>query len=302
VKKYNSYRKKIATAEAKENSGKQAGQYFDEPGLHYAHQIYMNRDLMPETGFVIESRLLAGYSSKEIAKRFGTIPEVIDWYERLFFNVRDRMECTDWLLTRVLTPALCAVPVAYAESPMNPSNQFSIPYYDATLKYFSFFGGKVMCEFMLHGDRIGVQPSGYDNLLSYMEEDFKHKYYRRALAAVQTFEINKYNVTEIFSTFTAIMSLRAASDDLEKAQSGFHKNVSQMLLDMPWAVGDTGADNFAETSVAAYDESSAELRASELLELTGGATDEALKHLQSLKFPPSMEEKEAAAAADKDAA
>ena len=49
---------------------------------------------MSSGGIFLEARLLTSESFAEIAARFATEAPVIDCFEKLFFNVRDRLDCT----------------------------------------------------------------------------------------------------------------------------------------------------------------------------------------------------------------
>ena len=44
------------------------------------------------------ARLLTSETFEEIAQYFGTSAGTIDYFEKLFFNVRDRMQCRGWIL------------------------------------------------------------------------------------------------------------------------------------------------------------------------------------------------------------
>jgi hypothetical protein len=47
----------------------------------------------------IQALILAGQDDKMIAERCGAAPEIVDWYERTFFNVRDRLAAArDWVV------------------------------------------------------------------------------------------------------------------------------------------------------------------------------------------------------------
>src|SRR5438309_1128734 len=47
--------------------------------------------------WAIEARLLAGEPAESIAKKTAATAEVVEWYERLFFNVSDRLEAPDYI-------------------------------------------------------------------------------------------------------------------------------------------------------------------------------------------------------------
>jgi hypothetical protein len=82
------------------------------PDLHYAHLL--RQDRQTDLPAILEARILAGQDDQAIARTVGTIPEVIDSYELLFFHVRDRLDVEDWVLQIVLAGEMRgnAVPTA----------------------------------------------------------------------------------------------------------------------------------------------------------------------------------------------
>ena len=53
---------------------------------------------------ILEAWLLTNASFSEIAKRFATDPLTIEYFEQLFFNIRDRMQHKDWIAKIILGP------------------------------------------------------------------------------------------------------------------------------------------------------------------------------------------------------
>ncbi len=49
----------------------------------------------------LEAWLLTQAPDEEIASRVGIAPEVVHWYEKVHFNVRDRFQASDWLVKTV---------------------------------------------------------------------------------------------------------------------------------------------------------------------------------------------------------
>jgi hypothetical protein len=45
----------------------------------------------------VEARLLTGQSYDEIGSKLPATPKAVEYYEQLFFNVRDRLACKDWI-------------------------------------------------------------------------------------------------------------------------------------------------------------------------------------------------------------
>jgi len=52
----------------------------------------------------LEARLLAGQSDEEIASRFGIEPGTVGKYERLFFEVRQRLTAPGWIIHEAIGP------------------------------------------------------------------------------------------------------------------------------------------------------------------------------------------------------
>jgi hypothetical protein len=69
--------------------------YEKMPSVGQAHFLYVSRDRLSRD--ILEAWLLTGLSSDEIADEFAMDPSAIDYFEKLFFNVRDRLDCSDWI-------------------------------------------------------------------------------------------------------------------------------------------------------------------------------------------------------------
>jgi len=59
------------------------------PALFYAHSLHFHPDR--EWRSIAQGFLLTGDPLPNCADAVATLPETLDWYEKLFFNVRDRL-------------------------------------------------------------------------------------------------------------------------------------------------------------------------------------------------------------------
>ena len=77
------------------------------PIIYWAYDIWYTRD---DSGnpvrSEVEARLLADDQIENIARRVATEVEIIEAYERLFFNVRERLADRGYLMHCVLGPAV----------------------------------------------------------------------------------------------------------------------------------------------------------------------------------------------------
>ncbi len=73
----------------------------EDPALVQAHRLRWSLDA--EDRAIVEARILTGESDAEISKKLGILPETVDWYENLFFCVRDRLGCSSWIRKTIET-------------------------------------------------------------------------------------------------------------------------------------------------------------------------------------------------------
>jgi hypothetical protein len=112
--------------------------------VHGAYRIHHGE---PRRRGEIEARLLAGQSDEEIAGRVGVEPQVVEAYESLFFNVRDRLESSDWIAFSVFGERLYG--------------GFDAGDIDLAWKILAYHGGPVVLDALIeHDQRKGRPGSG----------------------------------------------------------------------------------------------------------------------------------------------
>lgn len=244
---------------------------YDNPGLYFAYLLHDRMFVEPELRLMIEARLLAGIPKATIAFECKTIPETIEWYERVFFNVADFLPHHDWIMKHVLLPASDR----FIEEDdtdndddifkSRPSQEVVRPHLDMTLKFFSYFGGPLVCDLMISGFQRDKQVLSREDLGSYFHDQFMAQVARRSAQASGQFEINKYNVMELFATHTRIIELQRSAEDADDRHSEFEKHVKAMLTELPWTAGAESKRLFDETAIGKFDLGPAELNEEELM-------------------------------------
>lgn len=73
------------------------------PHVFHAHELRFHSDRQLRD--VLEAWLLTVEPFSEIANRFATDPLTIEFYEALFFNVRDRLSNKDWIAKVIRAPS-----------------------------------------------------------------------------------------------------------------------------------------------------------------------------------------------------
>jgi len=216
---------------------------YKKPALYYAHALFERASSEPQMAIMIESRLLAGASVESIADDAKTMPEAIEWYEKLFFNVSPFLSHHDWIMRNVLVPAFERfTPDAKAgDGDSTQKKKASSPivasYLDLTLKLFAYFGGPIICDVMISGFNRNRKVQRYEDVSDYLDEQFKSQIARRSAQAAGVFEVNQFNVMELFATHQRIIEVKQSLKGKEEQRNDFEKHVNAMLLGLPWLVG-----------------------------------------------------------------
>lgn len=270
--------------------------FWEEPGLFYAYKLneqFHGNDQTP--AMITQARLLAGQDYELIAKGLCTIPETIDWYEKLFFNIGDRLDRRDWITAHVLLPAIMRNRARTREGAdivtgglmgmLRQDISIAQPFLDASLKFFAYFGGPYMVDIMITGFQAGKKLESVEHLAAWFDSHVSMTIRRRCAQAAMQFEVNKYNVMDLFAVHNAIMALEKSTDNIESQQSTTERHIQGMLEAIPWALGADGEAVVAGTKLGEFDQLGAELRDDEVLKLSAG-DDVELEDLTPLRIPP----------------
>jgi hypothetical protein len=259
----------------------------ENPGLCYAYQLHERAADEPEPAFLVQARLLARQDPAEIAHYLGTIPQTIHWYEKLFFNVTDRLDRRDWITKHVLIPALTNAQ-ALRSTPNGTFRQdnWARPFLDGTLKLFAYFGGPLVLDVLIAGFEYGKPLQSLDDLPDWFDRQWTLTIRRRSHQAALQFEVNRFNVMELFSAHQQIMALAQREDNPQQQRSRIEQHIQNLLDDLPFAVGSAGVRIVEGTPLAQYDNDAAELRDRDLFTTQHGQPLSA-NRLTALPPPPS---------------
>lgn len=269
---------------------------YDNPGLYFAYVMFDRMFTEPELRLMIEARLLSGLTYADIAEECKTIPETIQWYERLFFNVIEFLPNHDWIMKHVLLPSSDRFvqddtadddeEVAFAPK---PSNEVVRPHLDMTLKFFAYYGGPMVCDQMISGFRRDKRVTSHEDLPEYFHEQFMSQVTRRSAQSSGQFEINKYNVMELFATHTRIIEIQRSAESAEDRHNEFEKHVNAMLTELPWTVGLESKKLYEGSEIGKFDAGASELNEEELMLFGSGRKPESLDDVAGLTISSRKE-------------
>lgn len=268
----------------------------EEPGLFYAHDIYEKSHDDPEPRAFLEARLVARQDKSTIADAIGTSEDAVVWFEALYFNVLDRLNNRDWITKHVLMPAIRSGNVfgnmSNSVASIFRDSTVAQPFMDGTLKLFAYFGGTHMVDMLIAGVQSGKPLASPDDLATWVDSHWSATIRKRSLQASATFEVNKYNVMELFAVHTKIMEIEKSDESQEAQRTTIERHIKAMIDDLPWAVGDQGAQALNGTALGEFDTMAAELRDDEILQVSAGEVPAGLvDELFPMKLPEPRKRK-----------
>lgn len=244
------------------------------PDLYLAYELFTANNGERLRG-ALEARILAGQPDEEIAKRLGTMPEAVHAYEQLFFHVRDRLTHSDYIVTKVLAASI--------------QGGLETPSLDLSAKFFGYFAGPVVLDFVLSGyDRNISPPTDSATCDEYMDSFFRSNVSRRSAEATAFFEVNRFNVMELFQIHTNLLALTAKAKDGQDNLGMVEESIDLLLKAIPWSTGKDRRMSLQASPLARYSNSAGELRSAELLSAAAGEHHQ-LPDLSNIVMPEARE-------------
>jgi len=261
------------------------------PGLYYAYDYYQRLNDEPEAAMYIEARLLARQTPEEIGKVMGILPDAVTWYADLFFDIKDRVDSRDWVTKQIIVPAMMRVPKAGDDALPFKDSSVAKPFLDGSLKLFAYFGGRYAVDVFLAGIQVGRPLASPDDFNAWSDGQWSTVIRRRSLQASLQFEVNKYNVMELFAVHTQIMALERSEDSSDQQRTTTERHIKAMIDEIPWAVGTDGEKLYTGSAVGQFDAMATELRDDELLRIASGQTVPGLADNFPKALPPPRKDK-----------
>jgi hypothetical protein len=157
------------------------------PHVYGAHKLHYSSQR--ESQQILEARLLTHESIDEIALRFGVAPQAIDYYEKLFFDVRDWLDCTGWIRIMAIKGPLST----YGD---NNKGEMTLEQRGYLYRLFAYFGGPLVLDAIVNGLGTKTRPQFGDDVGDWFDDALKQIVRSTALAAAHSVQLNERNMMQ----------------------------------------------------------------------------------------------------------
>lgn len=235
------------------------------PGLFYAEQIHDREDL--DVRWEIEARYLAKEPFEEIAKKAGMDVEIIQWYEKAFFSVVEKIDNKTYITH-----------VAMGRSIHRGLFERD---YDLLWKMLGYACGPHMV------DSLVTRLTNPQRVLSPDQVDAtKHTLVQsatvdKALTAMLTLPVS-YNQAVVMECYHKQLEIAKNAGGGGDVHNLIVNNVHAALTSLPFSTERPAVDG---QQLKYYDDQSAELRADEMLAVGLGFDSPALRDAVNVNFP-----------------
>jgi len=256
----------------------------DQPAIFWAHAAYEN-DNNP-VKWEIEARLLARCNNWEIGFHCGVAEEIVEAYENLFFNVREKLRHPGYITHTVMGPSV--------------QRGLSEREFDLLWKMYAYAYGPHMLQAVVSKFSNPTWCSTPDEVGSAVQDDTVGTMKMKASLAAKTIPVNMGTQIDILHVFTKYVEIERMSDDASNAQNQIMDHIGTMFNVMPLNVAgrdpQDGHRQSVKGPVHVFEETAIELSYEETMEVAVGKVLPNTDMLKQLHFPPSPVELEAAEA------
>ena len=248
------------------------------PGVYHAHQIHLREDR--DVRWTIEARLLAGEPFTRIAARTMTTPEVVCWYEKLFFNVRPCLGAPDYIANVVIGASM--------HHGLNDRE------YDLLWKLFGYFAGTHVLDFLITTFASPTRPEDAASAPAYLADDQRITIKRKSAIAARVLPLhNNFTIQIILETHAKLLEIERGGDGTGGTDDMMMEHIRAMLTVLGGQDGAGDGLLYAGRrgrymdlpQLEHYDGQAVELRASEQLTLTAGRDTRDFPDPEMWKFP-----------------
>jgi hypothetical protein len=179
----------------------------NSPDVILAHTLHFGDDR--ERRHILQARLLTQESFDDIAKRFEVPVGAINCYEKIFFNVCDRLKCHDWMAKIVRGERETRGTI---RQDVVTEQQRAMLY-----RWFGFYGGPLVLDATI----LALSPTGLatstGNSVEWCDEALRQTIRCKAVTALCALEIDQNNAMPLLKRW--LRQQRVSTGDRKRHQA-----------------------------------------------------------------------------------
>ena len=206
--------------------------------------------------YEIEARLLANEDVCTVAESTQIDAEVIEAYEKLFFNVCDKLNSSTYILHVAIGDAV--------QRGMTDRD------YHILWKLYAFVRGSKMLEFLMYTFTDMDKATNAHQVDTMLAADYRSNMRRKAALSARMMGVNNFTQDRLIELQTKIVEIEKAAGD-DSAPDEIAQSIQTMFSKLPFLTGE-GCLRSGDKRMVALSKTSGDLRADELLRLSMGET------------------------------
>lgn len=240
----------------------------DESDIFWAHYAWLNEN--SPVKWAIEAHLLARETNREIGFRTGCAESIVDAYENLFFNVREKLNYREYVINVVLRDSV--------NNGLNERNP------DLLWKLFGYCGGPLVLDAMIGRLVNPMWASRPDDVPMFFQDAALNLMKKKAAVSALTVPVSASTQLHLIEAFVKYVEIERTTDTMGKAQDQILGNINAMLAQIPFNIGSkVGAHK--DSPLREWDESAIELSSAEMMQVAAGQNLPGYARLRHLEFP-----------------
>ncbi len=243
-----------------------------KPGIYGAYMLYkrgIEEDRHP-LRYALEARLLSAQGHESIAKALGITQEVVELYEKIFFNVAEKLDNTDYILNCVIGPSIYAG--------LNDRD------YDLLWKLFGYLYGPVVLDTFITTTSRKFRPETTDEVDAILSEDTRSALQRKVAIVARTYTINPFSQAELLNIYARFLEFEKQTGS-DKSQDVILQNIQVMMQSLPFTTGDQKLPHIKAVNALTGNSNAVELRTDEILNAVATDGKPVTEDLSEYKFP-----------------
>jgi hypothetical protein len=163
------------------------------------------------TKHLLEAWLLARASDEEIAQAFAMTPSGVRWYEKIYCDIRSRLDKRMYITTSILHPPNSKLSDEEAKQTRQRASDNA---HGMVYKLFGYYGGTLAVELVYTGLLASGKPTGVQAANAYINKAISSFLRTRGVSAIKIGELTKFNLPQFIDTASRVASAESSQADM----------------------------------------------------------------------------------------